>query len=63
MHILPLLGYLSLLTTSAVLLVAFLRVQRTNRDLTDQLSQAREQQLVGAPVGEFGAGAMKTSRQ
>ncbi|MBB5330168.1 response regulator [Tunturiibacter gelidoferens] len=44
MHILPLLGYLSLLTTFAVLLVAFLRVQRTNRDLTDQLSQAREQQ-------------------
>ena len=44
MHILPLLGYLSLLTTSAVLLVAFLRVQRSNRDLTDQLSQAREQQ-------------------
>jgi signal transduction histidine kinase/CheY-like chemotaxis protein len=44
MHILPLLGYLSLLTTSAVLLVAFLRVQRTNRDLTDQLAQAREQQ-------------------
>ncbi len=44
MHTLPLLGYLSLLTTSAILLVAFLRVQRTNRDLTDQLSQAREQQ-------------------
>ncbi|NYF89322.1 response regulator [Tunturiibacter empetritectus] len=44
MHIFPLLGYLSLLTTSAVLLVAFLRVQRTNRDLTDQLTQAREQQ-------------------
>src|SRR5277367_6737505 len=44
MHILPLLGYLSLLTTSAVLLFAFLRVQRTNRDLSEQLSQAREQQ-------------------
>jgi signal transduction histidine kinase/CheY-like chemotaxis protein len=44
MHIFPLLGYLSLLTTSAVLLIAFLRVQRTNRDLTDQLTQAREQQ-------------------
>ena len=44
MHILPLIGYLSLLTTSAVLLVAFLRIQRTNRDLTDQLTQAREQQ-------------------
>jgi signal transduction histidine kinase/CheY-like chemotaxis protein len=44
MHILPLLGYLSLLTTSAILLFAFLRVQRINRDLSDQLSQAREQQ-------------------
>ena len=43
MHILPLLGYLSLLTTSAVLLVAFLRVQRTNRDLSEELNQAREQ--------------------
>jgi signal transduction histidine kinase/CheY-like chemotaxis protein len=44
MHILPLLGYLSLLTTSAILLVAFLRVQRNCRDLTEQLNQAREQQ-------------------
>lgn len=44
MHILPLLGYLSLLTTSAVLLVAFLRVQRSCREMTDQLNQAREQQ-------------------
>src|SRR5271155_2928510 len=44
MHILSVLGYLSLLTTSAVLLVAFLRAQRTIRDLAEQLSQAREQQ-------------------
>jgi signal transduction histidine kinase/CheY-like chemotaxis protein len=44
MHILPLLGYLSLLTTSAILLVAFLRVQRSCREMTDQLNQAREQQ-------------------
>src|ERR1700733_9005164 len=45
MHILPLIGYLSLLTTSVVLLVAFLRAQRTNRELADQLTQAREQHL------------------
>src|SRR5271170_6983815 len=44
MHILSVLGYLSLLTTSAVLLVAFLRAQRTIRDLAEQLSQAREEQ-------------------
>jgi signal transduction histidine kinase/CheY-like chemotaxis protein len=44
MHIFPILGYLSLLTTSAVLLVAFLRAQRTTRDLATQLTQAREQQ-------------------
>src|ERR1700679_2485803 len=43
MHVLPLLGYLSLLTTSAVLLVAFLRAQRTTRELAEQLTQAREQ--------------------
>jgi len=43
MHILPLLGYLSLLTTSAVLLFAFLKAQRTTRDLAEQLTQAREQ--------------------
>ena len=43
MHIVPLLGYLSLLSTSAVLLVAFLRSQRTTRDLAEQLTQAREQ--------------------
>jgi signal transduction histidine kinase/CheY-like chemotaxis protein len=44
MHIFPVLGFLSLLTTSAVLLFAFLRAQRTIRDLADQLTQAREQQ-------------------
>jgi signal transduction histidine kinase/CheY-like chemotaxis protein len=43
MHILPLLGYLSLLTTSGILLVAFLRAQRTTRELAEQLTQAREQ--------------------
>ena len=43
MHIVPLLGYLSLLTTSAILLVAFLRAQRTTRELAQQLTQAREQ--------------------
>src|SRR5271156_5751903 len=43
MHIVPLLGYLSLLTTSAVLLVAFLRAQRTTRELAEQLTLAREQ--------------------
>src|SRR6202789_524359 len=43
MHVLPLLGYLSLLTTSAVLLIAFLRAQRTTRELAEQLTQAREQ--------------------
>ncbi len=43
MHILPLLGYLSLLTASAVLLFAFLRAQRTTRELAEQLTQAREQ--------------------
>jgi signal transduction histidine kinase/CheY-like chemotaxis protein len=44
MHIFPILGYLSLLTTSAVLLFAFLRAHRTIRDLAEQLTQAREQQ-------------------
>src|ERR1700729_2683698 len=43
MHIFPILGYLSLLTTSAVLLFAFLRAQRTTRELAEQLTQAREQ--------------------
>jgi signal transduction histidine kinase/CheY-like chemotaxis protein len=44
MHIFSILGYLSLLTTSAVLLFAILRAQRTIRDLAEQLTQAREQQ-------------------
>jgi signal transduction histidine kinase/CheY-like chemotaxis protein len=44
MHIFSILGFLSLLTTSAVLLFAFLRAQRTIRDLVAQLTQAREQQ-------------------
>jgi signal transduction histidine kinase/CheY-like chemotaxis protein len=43
MHIFHLLGYLSLLIISGILLVALLRAQRTNRELSDQLSQAREQ--------------------
>ncbi len=43
MHILPLLGYLSLLTTCSVLLIAFLRAQRMTRELAEQLTQAREQ--------------------
>jgi signal transduction histidine kinase/CheY-like chemotaxis protein len=44
MHIFSVLGFLSLLTTSGVLLFAFLRAQRTIRDLANQLTQAREQQ-------------------
>src|SRR5438309_3491354 len=44
MHILPIIGFLSLLTTCGVLLLAFLRSQRIARDLALQLSQAREQQ-------------------
>jgi signal transduction histidine kinase/CheY-like chemotaxis protein len=43
MHILPIIGFLSLLITSAILLVAFLRAQRTIRDLAAQLTHAREQ--------------------
>jgi signal transduction histidine kinase/CheY-like chemotaxis protein len=43
MATLPLLGFLSLLTTSALLLFAFLRAQRTTRELAEQLTQAREQ--------------------
>jgi signal transduction histidine kinase/CheY-like chemotaxis protein len=38
------LGYLSLLIIAAVVLLAFLRTQRTIRDLSAQLAQAREQQ-------------------
>lgn len=44
MHIFSLLGFLSLLTTVCILLFAFLRAQRTIRGLSDQLTQAREQQ-------------------
>jgi signal transduction histidine kinase/CheY-like chemotaxis protein len=44
MHIFSIIGFLSLLTTSAVLLFTFLRAQRTIRDLASQLMQAREQQ-------------------
>src|SRR3984957_17655779 len=44
MHIFSILGLLSFLTTSAVLLFAFLPAQRTIRDLAAQLTQAREQQ-------------------
>src|ERR1700753_4193248 len=43
MRILSLVGYLSLLVTSGVLLFAFLRAQRMVRELADQLTQAREQ--------------------
>ncbi len=44
MHTLPVIGFLSLLSTSAVLLFAFIRSQRTARDLAEQLTHAREQQ-------------------
>jgi signal transduction histidine kinase/CheY-like chemotaxis protein len=44
MHIFPILGFVSLLTACAVLLFAFLRAQRTTRQLAEQLTQAREQQ-------------------
>jgi signal transduction histidine kinase/CheY-like chemotaxis protein len=44
MHIFSILGFLSLLTTSAVLLFAFLRAHHTIRELSEQLTQAREQQ-------------------
>src|SRR6202453_258431 len=43
MHIFSILGFLSLLATSAVLLFAFVRAQRTTRELAEQLTQAREQ--------------------
>jgi len=43
MQILPALGYFSLFATTAALLVAFLRAQRTIRDLAAQLSHAQEQ--------------------
>jgi len=44
MHIFSALGFLSLLAALGVVLFAFLRAQRTIRDLADQLTQAREQQ-------------------
>ena len=44
MHILPLLGYLSLLSTCGILLYVFLRSQRTVHELAIQLTNAREQQ-------------------
>ncbi|MDE1175502.1 MAG: response regulator [Edaphobacter sp.] len=44
MHILPILACLSLVATYGVLLYAFLRAQRTTRELATQLSRAREQQ-------------------
>ena len=44
MHVLPILGFLSLLTTCGILLIAFLRAQRTTRELAKQLTLAREQQ-------------------
>jgi signal transduction histidine kinase/CheY-like chemotaxis protein len=43
MHILPLLGYLSLLSISGALLFVLLRTQRTTRELAEQLALAREQ--------------------
>ena len=44
MHTLSILGFLSLLSASAVLLIAFLRAQRTAREFAAQLTHAREQQ-------------------
>ena len=44
MHTLSIVGLLSLLSTSGVLLFAFLRSQRTARYLSEQLTHAREQQ-------------------
>ncbi|MDE3105671.1 MAG: response regulator [Acidobacteriota bacterium] len=44
MHILPILSYLSLLGTCGVLLYAFLRAQRSIRDLAAELRHAREEQ-------------------
>jgi signal transduction histidine kinase/CheY-like chemotaxis protein len=41
---LPVLGFLSLFSACGILLFAFLRAQRSTRDLARQLSQAREQQ-------------------
>lgn len=44
MHILPILCYLSLLSTCGVLLFAFIRAQRSIRELAQQLTFAREEQ-------------------
>ncbi len=44
MHIFSIFAYLFLLTACAVLLVSFLRARKITRDLTEQLTQAREQQ-------------------
>jgi signal transduction histidine kinase/CheY-like chemotaxis protein len=44
MHILPTLCYLSLLSTCGVLLFAFIRAQRSIRELAQQLTNAREEQ-------------------
>jgi signal transduction histidine kinase/CheY-like chemotaxis protein len=44
MHILPILCYLSLLSTCGVLLFAFIRAQRSIRELAQQLTYAREEQ-------------------
>jgi signal transduction histidine kinase/CheY-like chemotaxis protein len=44
MHILPILCYVSLLGTCGVLLFAFIRAQRTIRELAIQLTNAREEQ-------------------
>ena len=44
MHTLPIVGFLSMFSTSGFLLFAFIRSQRTARDLAEQLTRAREQQ-------------------
>ena len=44
MHMLPVLGFLSLLLACGILLFALLRAQRSRRELAQQLTQAREQQ-------------------
>jgi len=44
MHMLPVLGFLSLLVACGILLFALLRAKRAARELAEQLTQAREQQ-------------------
>jgi signal transduction histidine kinase len=44
MHTLPIVCYLSLLCTCGVLLFAFIRAQRSIRELAQQLTYAREEQ-------------------